>query len=208
MGTGPFFGGESCLARKTSSENMDLSPFAAQGGQSHFRGENVNSLVTSFPPRKLGQSPVNGYGCGAVSLAGVNRPRSFSRCLRAPAAPEAARASGALAWEDASVADVVSARNNSASRSGLGIVPAGLLAVIGPAQLERLHAFVQIRNRPLTVSEHSLVLGNPHPDSAVEAPSSSPRRSVCGSRPSSRRSRSAWDRRKPRPALAGIADEH
>ena len=38
---------------------MDLSPFAAQGGQSHFRGENVDFFVTSFPPRKLGQSPVN-----------------------------------------------------------------------------------------------------------------------------------------------------
>ena len=47
--------------KKTSAENMDLSPFAAQGGQSHFRGENVNSLATSFPPRKSGQSPVNGY---------------------------------------------------------------------------------------------------------------------------------------------------
>ena len=32
MGTGPFFGGKSCLAQKTSAENMDLSPFAAQGG--------------------------------------------------------------------------------------------------------------------------------------------------------------------------------
>ena len=40
---------------------MGLSRFAAQGGQSHFRGEYVNSLVTSFPPRKSGQSPVNGY---------------------------------------------------------------------------------------------------------------------------------------------------
>ena len=61
MGTGPFFGGKSRSAQKTSTENMDLSPFAAQGGQSHFRGKNVNSLVTSFPPRKSGQSPVNGY---------------------------------------------------------------------------------------------------------------------------------------------------
>ena len=61
MGTGPFFGGKSCLAQKTQAENMDLSLFAAQGGQSHFRGENVNSPVTSFPPRKSGQSPVNGY---------------------------------------------------------------------------------------------------------------------------------------------------
>ena len=61
MGTGPFFGGKSRLAQKTSAENRDLSPSAAQGGQSHFRGENINSLVTSFPPRKLGQSLVNGY---------------------------------------------------------------------------------------------------------------------------------------------------
>ena len=64
MGTGPFFGGKSCLAKKTSAENMDLSPFAAQGGQSHFRGENVSSFVTSFPPRKSGQSPVNGLLIG------------------------------------------------------------------------------------------------------------------------------------------------
>ena len=57
MGTGPFFGGKSRLGQKMSAENMDLSLFAAQGGQSHFRGENVNFLVTSLPPRKLGQSP-------------------------------------------------------------------------------------------------------------------------------------------------------
>ena len=61
MGTGPFFGRKSCLAKKTSADNMDLSPFAAQGGQSHFRGENVDLFVMSFPPRKLGQSPVKGY---------------------------------------------------------------------------------------------------------------------------------------------------
>ena len=50
-------------------------PFRGQGGQSHFRGENVNSLVTSFPPRKLGQSPVNGYATqsGAVMV----QPKAF-----------------------------------------------------------------------------------------------------------------------------------
>ncbi len=35
---------------------------AAQGGQSHFRGEN-QIRIAGFPaPRKLGQSPVDGYG--------------------------------------------------------------------------------------------------------------------------------------------------
>ena len=46
LGTGPFFGGKTCLARKAPAENMDLSPFRD---------------VTSALPRKLGQSPVNGY---------------------------------------------------------------------------------------------------------------------------------------------------
>ena len=55
-----IFRQEIVFGAKTSAENMDLSPFAVQGGQSHFRGENINSLVTSFPPRKSGQSPVNG----------------------------------------------------------------------------------------------------------------------------------------------------
>ena len=54
---------------------MDLSPFAVQGGQSHFRGENVYPLVTSYPPRKSGQSPVNGYGRGGRQAgAAVVRP--------------------------------------------------------------------------------------------------------------------------------------
>ena len=69
-------------AQKTSAENMDLSPFAAQGGQSHFRGENVNSLVTSFPPRKSGQSPVNARArpqlCGGVdTVAAVRYKEGF-----------------------------------------------------------------------------------------------------------------------------------
>ena len=34
-------------------------PLSRARGQSHFRGENVNSFVRSFPPRKSGQSPVN-----------------------------------------------------------------------------------------------------------------------------------------------------
>ncbi len=29
LGTGPFFGEESCFARKASAEDVDLSPFAA-----------------------------------------------------------------------------------------------------------------------------------------------------------------------------------
>ena len=73
------------MAQETSAENMDLSLFAVLGGQSHFRGENVNSLVTSFPPRKSGQSPVNGYE--ARSQIEDPRPktepvRGHRRCLR------------------------------------------------------------------------------------------------------------------------------
>ncbi len=37
-GTGPFFGREAHLADNRPPENTDLSPSAAQGGQSHFRG--------------------------------------------------------------------------------------------------------------------------------------------------------------------------
>ena len=56
-GTGPFFGRKSCLAKKASDENMDLSPFAAQGGQSHFRGENVDLFCDVRSAAKIGTVP-------------------------------------------------------------------------------------------------------------------------------------------------------
>ena len=50
------------------TENTGLSPSAAEGGQSHFRGEDARYFdAMSTAPRKLGQSPVNGYQAGASS---------------------------------------------------------------------------------------------------------------------------------------------
>ena len=61
---------------------MDLSPFAAQGGQSHFRGENVDLFATSFLPRKLGQSPVNGYRSACCRAIAPAPPRSSAGTRR------------------------------------------------------------------------------------------------------------------------------
>ena len=56
-GTRPFFGEKSCFAKRMPAENMELSPSAARGGQSHFRGEKAGLQATSLTPQKLGQSP-------------------------------------------------------------------------------------------------------------------------------------------------------
>lgn len=50
---------------------------------------------------------------GPTAIGGVTGPRSFSRRFSAPVARKALVTSGALAWEEASVADVVSARRKS-----------------------------------------------------------------------------------------------
>jgi len=58
-GTGPFFGGKTSFAGKRLAENMDLSPSAAQRGQSHF-SRRMGWFRWQRPPRreKSGQSPV------------------------------------------------------------------------------------------------------------------------------------------------------
>jgi protein O-mannosyl-transferase len=59
-GTGPFFGRKSTLASPLGVEDMDLSPSAARGGQSHFRGytsierrASVAAEIGTFPWRLL-----------------------------------------------------------------------------------------------------------------------------------------------------------
>jgi len=57
-GTGPFFGEKTSLANRRLTENMDLSPSAARGGQSHFRGENAGWRRQSPPRRENWDSPL------------------------------------------------------------------------------------------------------------------------------------------------------
>jgi ABC-type cobalt transport system substrate-binding protein len=56
-GTGPFLGEESSCTNKTSSENMDLSSSKLQGGQSHFRGGDVDDPSNVVHAAKIGTVP-------------------------------------------------------------------------------------------------------------------------------------------------------
>jgi NADH-quinone oxidoreductase subunit H len=61
-GTGPFFGGQASLANARQAENMDLSPSAAQpaaqGGQSHFRGDAAGEVSNAVGAAKIGTVPI------------------------------------------------------------------------------------------------------------------------------------------------------
>ncbi len=57
LGTDPFFGEKLSFARKTSAENMDLSPSATQRGQSHFRGGQAYSRRNVLLAAKIGTVP-------------------------------------------------------------------------------------------------------------------------------------------------------
>jgi len=57
-GTGPFFGQSARFAQQASSENMDLSPSASQGGQSRFRGDWAVWQCNVTRATKMRQSPV------------------------------------------------------------------------------------------------------------------------------------------------------
>lgn len=57
-GTGPFFGQQASLANTREAENMDLSPSAAPGGQSHFRGEKPSEENDALSAAKIGTVPI------------------------------------------------------------------------------------------------------------------------------------------------------
>ena len=60
------------------TENTGLSPSAAEGGQSHFRGEDARYFdAMSTAPRKLGQSPVNGQTDASAQLGSPGLLRSL-----------------------------------------------------------------------------------------------------------------------------------
>ena len=62
-GTGPFFGGKSCLSQKTSAENMDLSPFAASGDVlSAAKIGTVPASLLHLAAENRVRAPPNGMG--------------------------------------------------------------------------------------------------------------------------------------------------
>ena len=79
LGTGPFFGEQTYLANKRLAENMDLSPFRNQGGQSHFRGDQARLHGNVRHAAKIGTAPCERLPIVAALQAVLyNRTRSTS----------------------------------------------------------------------------------------------------------------------------------